>query len=95
MAITREKKQELLELYKEQLDECSAVVFTDYRGLSVSQIQSLRTKMKETGATYMVVKNSLLGLALEQLERARPEQMLAVRPPLPSWAKTSARASPR
>lgn len=77
MAITKEKKQELLEQYKDHLEDCSAIVFTDYRGLSVSQIQSLRTKLSETGATYMVVKNSIFGLALEQLERERPEQLLA------------------
>ncbi|MFN2202687.1 MAG: 50S ribosomal protein L10 [Caldilineaceae bacterium] len=76
MAITREKKEELLEQYKEQLEGASAVVFTDYRGISVSQIQGLRTKLKEAGATYMVVKNSILGLALDQLERERPETLL-------------------
>ena len=76
MAITREKKQALLEQYKEQIEDSSAVVFTDYRGINVRQIQSLRTKLNETGATYMVVKNSILGLALEQLERERPEELL-------------------
>jgi len=76
LAITREKKEELLEQYKEQLEGASAVVFTDYRGISVSQIQGPRTKLKEAGATYMVVKNSILGLALDQLERERPETLL-------------------
>ena len=76
MAITREKKEDLLEQYKEQLDSASAVVFTNYRGISVSQIQGLRTKLKEAGATYMVVKNSILGLALDQLGRERPEELL-------------------
>lgn len=76
LAITRQKKQELLEEYKQQLEEASAVVFTDYRGISVHQIQSLRTKLKDAGATYMVVKNSLFGLALEQLERESAEELL-------------------
>ena len=76
MAITRKKKEELLEEYKEQLDEASAVVFTDYTGISVHQIQSLRTRLKESGATYMVVKNSIFGLALEQMDRERPEELL-------------------
>lgn len=76
MAITRQKKEELLEQYKEQLEGASAVVFTDYRGISVSQIQSLRTKLKDAGATYMVVKNSIFGLALEQTDRQRPEDLL-------------------
>ena len=76
MAISREKKQELLEQYKAQIEDSAAVVFTDYRGISVSQIQSLRTKLKENGATYMVVKNSIIGLALDQLDRECPENLL-------------------
>ena len=75
MAISREKKQELLEQYKEQIEDASALVFTDYRGINVGQIQALRTKLKETGATYMVVKNSIMGLALEQLDRECPDDM--------------------
>jgi large subunit ribosomal protein L10 len=76
LAITREKKQELLEVYKEQIESAAAVVFTDYRGINVSQIQSLRTKMKESGATFMVVKNSIMGLALDQLEREYSDDLL-------------------
>ncbi len=76
MAITRKKKEELLELYKDQIDSASAVVFADYRGINVRQIQSLRTKMKDTGATFMVVKNSIMGLALEQLDREVAEELL-------------------
>lgn len=77
MAITREKKTELLETYKEQIQKSSAIVFTNYRGLSVSQIQSLRAKLGETETGYMVVKNSLLGIALEQTERPKPEDLLS------------------
>jgi large subunit ribosomal protein L10 len=66
LAISRQKKEELIQEYKKQIDNASALVFTDYRGTSVAQIQSLRTRLSETGTTYMVVKNSLLGIALEQ-----------------------------
>jgi large subunit ribosomal protein L10 len=76
LAITRKKKEELLEVYKEQIDSASAVVFADYRGINVSKIQSLRTKMKETGTTFMVVKNSIMALALDQLEREYDEASL-------------------
>jgi large subunit ribosomal protein L10 len=76
LAITRAKKEELLEVYKEQIDSASAVVFADYRGINVSQIQSLRTKMKESGATFMVVKNSIMGLAMDQLEREYSDELL-------------------
>ena len=66
MAITRQKKEELVAKYKELIEESPALVFTDYRGVSVSQIQSLRAKLSDADATYVVVKNSLLGRALEE-----------------------------
>lgn len=76
MAISREKKDELLERYKEALDKSPGIVLTNYRGISVSQIQALRTKLQETGATYMVIKNSLLRIALEQTGKGEPDGLL-------------------
>lgn len=66
MAISRQKKEELVELYGEQVKNASAIVFTDYRGSSVSQINNLRAKLRSADTTYIVVKNRLLGIALEQ-----------------------------
>lgn len=77
MAISKQKKEVLLEKYKEQIEDASAIVFTDYRGTPVSKMQSLRTKLSETGTTYMVVKNSLLALALEQMGRNYTDELLA------------------
>lgn len=76
MAITREKKEELVALYKEKIDQASALVFTNYRGVTVPQIQSLRTKLNETGTSYMVVKNTLLSIALQESGHPAPEEML-------------------
>jgi len=66
LAISREKKEELISLYAEQLEEASAIVFTDFRGSTVTQINGLRAKLKEADTGYMVVKNRLLRLALER-----------------------------
>jgi len=76
LPITREKKTELVERYKEQLNRSSAIVFTNYKGATVAQVNSLRAKLKETGSTYMVVKNGLLGIAMEQVGRTPPEELL-------------------
>jgi len=64
LALSREKKEELVALYSSHLENSSAVVFTDYRGSTVSQINGLRTHLKESNTSYMVVKNRLLRLAL-------------------------------
>jgi large subunit ribosomal protein L10 len=76
LPITREKKEELVERYKAALSESSAVVFTNYKGSSVAQVKALRAKLRETGSSYMVVKNTLLGLAFEQLGRKAPTSLL-------------------
>lgn len=77
MAISRKKKEELVDQYKEQLETASAVVFTDYRGTSVPQIQSLRAKLSETDTKLVVTKNSLLKLALDKAGLPQPEELLA------------------
>lgn len=77
MAINKEKKAELLDVYREQLQRSSALVFTDYRGLSVSKIMSLRAKLSEVDARYMVVKNTLLGKALAEQGLPAPESLLS------------------
>jgi large subunit ribosomal protein L10 len=76
LAITRAKKEELLEQYKEHISGSTAIVFTNYRGAKVSQLRSLRAKLNDAGGNYVVIKNSIFGIALEQLGRSRPEELL-------------------
>jgi len=73
LAISRAKKEELVELYQKHAEDATAIVFTDYRGSTVPQLQELRAKLQETGATYMVVKNRLLKIALG--DRAQSEEL--------------------
>lgn len=77
MAISRQKKKSLIEQYKEQIEQSSAIVFTDYRGTTVPQIQSLRTKLQENDTAYLVIKNTLFGVALQEAGRTPPEELLA------------------
>ena len=39
MAITKSKKEQLIEAYLEQLSTSRAIVFSEYRGTNVQQIQ--------------------------------------------------------
>ena len=77
MAIKREKKVELLETYRGQLKKSSALVFTNYRGLSVGKLASMRAKLSSNGTSLMVVKNSLLGIALREAGMPEPDSLLA------------------
>jgi large subunit ribosomal protein L10 len=46
-----------------RLQKASAVILTDFRGLTVGEITALRGKLREVSAEYRVVKNRLMGIA--------------------------------
>lgn len=77
MAITREKKEQFVESYVEQLSKSPAIVLTDYRGTTVQQIQRLRGQMREHNTSVQVVKNSLMAIALRQAGLPAPEEYLS------------------
>jgi large subunit ribosomal protein L10 len=76
LAISKEKKQELVESYTEELSRSQAVILTDYRGLLVTELNQLRNKMREAGSGYHVVKNRLVKLALREAGLPVPEELL-------------------
>lgn len=76
MPITRAKKEELVAEYKKHIAGSPAIVFTNFRGTKVSQLNSLRARMAGTDSHYAVVKNTLLRIALEESGRPAPETLL-------------------
>jgi large subunit ribosomal protein L10 len=66
LAITRQKKQELIQSYVDLLGQSHAVVLARSRGLSVAQVTQLRSKARELGSRYLVIKNTLFKQALMQ-----------------------------
>jgi large subunit ribosomal protein L10 len=60
-----EKVREVDEL-AELLSQSTLVVLTDYRGLKVTDIRTLRGRLREQGITYRVAKNTLLELAADK-----------------------------
>ncbi len=76
MAISREKKEELVAQYTDLLQQSQGVVVTDYHGMNMNQLTELRTKLGETGGQYMVVKNTLLLLAMEAVGMEVPESLV-------------------
>ena len=66
MAISRKKKEELVASYIEQIKTSDAIIVTDYRGLSVPEIQDLRARIRNAEGSFLVVKNTLAMRALEE-----------------------------
>jgi len=55
----KEQKVQQVEVLTEKLQKAKVAVLTDYRGLTVSQMQELRGKLRTGNVEYRVVKNTL------------------------------------
>lgn len=57
--MARPEKVEQVELLTGKLKNAKAAVLTDYRGLTVSQLQDLRGRLRSQDVEYRIVKNTL------------------------------------
>lgn len=73
MAIKQDKKQELISLYADRLQSSQAIVFVYMQHVPVNQITQLRARIRETGASYSVVKNTLFKRALTEAGMPIPD----------------------
>ncbi len=64
--VLEQKKQVVAELV-ETLKSAQAGVLVDYRGITVEQDTKLRTKLREAGVEYKVVKNTLTRFAANEV----------------------------
>lgn len=62
---TRERKQKDLEALTEQFKTASAGILVGFKKLTVAKDQEIRRQLREAGATYQVVKNTLARKAAE------------------------------
>ena len=61
----KEDKEQVVEALTERLRSAETVLVADYRGLTMPQIDALRTRLLESGARFSVVKNTLTRRAAE------------------------------
>jgi len=72
---TDAKRQAVTELV-ELLRASSTVAVADYRGLKVSDMQSVRRTLRASGVSLHVAKNRLLKIAADEAERPELKSML-------------------
>ena len=65
-----------MERLRQDIAGAQSLVLTDYRGLTVAEKQDLTRRMREAGARYSVVKNSLFKLALGERGEQLAEQLI-------------------
>ncbi|NOR56976.1 MAG: 50S ribosomal protein L10 [Sulfurimonas sp.] len=66
--MTKTQKAEIIEVLSTEFKDAQAVIFCDYKGLSVSELESLRKIAREKEAKVQVVKNTLATIALEKAD---------------------------
>jgi len=66
MAITRQKKEEILQELVDKFGKSKSIVFADYRGLDVAGISRLRRKLNESDAEMKIAKKTLINLAAKE-----------------------------
>ena len=63
----RPEKVAVVDEVKSRLSDAEAAVLTDYRGIDVPGMATLRTALREAGAEYQIYKNTLVRFAARDL----------------------------
>jgi large subunit ribosomal protein L10 len=66
LAISKEKKQQMVADYTDRISKSQALILADYRGLTVADLLELRRRLRENKSEFQIIKNTLFKLALEQ-----------------------------
>src|SRR5256714_9350593 len=61
----KEQKEQVVDELTQRLRAAETLLVADYRGLTMPQIDELRTRLLESGARFTVVKNTLTRRAAE------------------------------
>jgi len=64
--MNKDQKKKYIDEMSNKFDKSEAVIVTHYQGLTVSQLDDLRKKMREHGIIFKITKNRITKLALEK-----------------------------
>jgi large subunit ribosomal protein L10 len=59
LAITKERKDEVLSQYADWMERSQAIILVEYTGASMKALDNIRAKIREAGGEFHVVKNTL------------------------------------
>jgi len=68
--LDREKKEQVVAELHDKLKRASATILTDFKGMTVSEMDQLRDALAAEQIEYQVVKNTLLRLASRETDAA-------------------------
>ena len=66
--MTKTQKAEIIEVLSNEFKDAQSVIFCDYKGLSVTELEGLRKSARAQEAKVQVVKNTLATISLANAE---------------------------
>lgn len=67
LAISKNKKREIVDQYGNWLERSRAFVIAEYLGMTVKDLDELRSRIREAGGEFHIVKNTLMKRVLEDV----------------------------
>ena len=77
MALTKQRKDEVLAIYQDWLKRSQAVILVEYTGAKMKDMDNIRAKIRESGGEFHVVKNTLARRAFADYGMTLSEESLA------------------
>lgn len=66
MAISKEKKSEILKKLKQSIADSMSLVFVNFKGLTVAEVSKIRRDLRSKGVGYTVAKKTLVKRAITE-----------------------------
>ena len=76
MAVSKERKGEVLAAYAEWLKKSQAVIVVEYTGAMMKDLDGIRAKIRESGGEFHVLKNTLARRAFKDNGMSLPAEFL-------------------
>jgi len=76
LAISKERKEEVLRQYADWLKRSQAVVLVEYTGVKMKDLDNIRAKIRESGGEFHIVKNTLVRRAFANSGLELPKDYL-------------------
>jgi large subunit ribosomal protein L10 len=65
LALTKQEKETITAKYQEWMEKSIAMVFVEYTGINMKEIDSMRAKIRESGGEFHILKNTLARRAFD------------------------------
>lgn len=76
MAVSKQKKEEILQELIKKFGDAKSVAFGQYAGMSVHEMSDMRGKMRDAGAEFKVAKRTLFKIAAKENGVELPDDVM-------------------